>query len=112
MCLFICANSNAQDWLAATVDHGYRQALQICVWHPTEKHKLNDAGYEEHQWARRVPRRLGIHSGIPLEWQLLVRAAARARHTISAGYDSPAEKAPNLFTEAWSVVWRWIRRGR
>jgi hypothetical protein len=114
MCVFICANPKAQEWLSARLDLGYRNAMELCVWQPDEAQETSDDSPEAQaagvQVARgRLPIRRDRVAGVA--GVHVRRAAFRSGLAFSCGL-SKQQKSANPFTEAWAFLWGWIWGGR
>jgi hypothetical protein len=106
MCLFICANPKAHQWLSREVDHSDRQALQLCVWPSGTRETPGLAPESPMADAQSLPHRLAIVRSDWTDWRV-VRARRQWR-----GRLSKHQKPLNPFTEAWVALWGWIWGGR
>jgi hypothetical protein len=108
MCVFICANPKAHEWLGAMVDQSYRQALQLCVWPGWERETSCVESKAEIPRTQSIPNRLAVVGHCQVDWRVRrVGCQPRRRRHLSK-----QQKSLNPFTEAWAFLWEWIWGGR
>jgi hypothetical protein len=109
MCLFLCANLNAQQLLQPTIDRSWRRSLDLCVWHADDADEISVSPRN-----RTGPARISDGPALANCPESVARpSVADYEWSCSEGDDSAEfwDQATKSFAQAWARVRRWLQRG-
>jgi hypothetical protein len=107
MCLFLCANLNAQQLLQPTIDRSWRRSLDLCVWHaddPNERFILMSN-------RSIVPARTSERAARPIRGNTIAipPVASQRWPTVCDDLAENRDQAKKSFAHAWACLRRWLR---
>jgi hypothetical protein len=107
MCLFLCANLNAQQLLQPTIDRSWRRSLDLCVWHADDAKDgsvlMHDRPAAPASTSERLARPKGGNS-------IAIPPVARQRWpTIGDDLAENRNQAKESLAHAWARLRRWLR---
>ena len=98
MCLFLCANLNAEKLLQPAIDRTWRRSLELCVWHAEAAANNPPDNAAE--------RRVVTSDTITMANRRGTKHSRTATMTHRSALE--IEQVSNCFAEAWARFRRWF----